>query len=125
MSKRRSPEQWRALLESFDRSSQTQPAFCSDYGISISTLQYQLRRKRSGSGNRDSEPASTPRLLEVTPINDLKTLTGAHDRTSQGGSLRVELSLESRAFTVDCRPDQFGVLLDEFSIFHDQREARR
>ena len=113
------------MLKAFECTSQTQSAFCLEHGLSISTLQYQLRRQRSGIHNPESKPPSTPELLEVTPISDGRSLPVPSPPVPANRSLRVELSLESRTVTVDCRPDQFAELLDGLSTFHDQREARR
>jgi hypothetical protein len=125
MSKRRSPEQWRSIMSAFECSSQTQSAFCSERGLTISSFQYQLRRHRSNKGNTKPEPSLATGLLEITPLSDRNCLSITSAANQPGRSIRVELSLESRAFTVDCRPDQFAELIDQFSTFHDLRGAKR
>ena len=112
-------------MRAFESSSQTQSAFCSERGLTISSFQYQLRRYRSTNSDTDSEPYAAPTLLEITPISDRENLAITPEFDLPSRSLRVELSLESRAFTVDCRPDQFAELIDQFSTFHDLRGAKR
>ena len=126
MSKRRSPEQWRSIMNAYESSNQTQSAFCSEQGLTISSFQYQLRRHRSTNSDSQPEPFSTaPALLEITPISDRENLAITPEFDPPRQPLRVELSLESRAFTVDYRPDQFAQLIDQFSTFHDLRGAKR
>lgn len=120
MSQRRSPEQWRALLSAFHHSGRTQSVFCSDHGLSVSSLQYQLRRERSRADNTEAEGSAAPRLLEIVP-------TDARDDANPARPdpvLRVECSLDSRRLCVECPSDQLGRLLGELSAFHQQREAR-
>ena len=120
MSKRRSPEQWRSILSAFRHSGQTQAQFCSEHGLPVPTLQYQLRRERSRSGDHGAEPSAMPQLLEVTPIHDLDIAPEESHRT-----LRVECSLDSRSVSIECQPGQVSELLAGLSTFHDQRTARR
>ena len=120
MSHRRSPEQWRALLSAFRRSDQTQADFCSDHGLSVSSLQYQLRRDRSGANEADAEESAAPRLLEIVPTDRRDDLRpGEPDPI-----LRVECSLDSRHLSIECAPDDLARLLAELSSFHRQRGAR-
>jgi len=116
MPQRRSPEQWSALLSAFHRSDQTQADFCSDHGLSVSSLQYQLRRSRSRANETETEETAPPRLLEIVP-------TDRRDEIRPGEPdpiLRVECSLDSPRLSIECPPDQLARL----SSFHEQREAR-
>ena len=120
MSQRRSPEQWRALVSAFHRSGQTQSDFCSDHGLSVSSLQYQLRRERSRADDTEAEGTAAPRLLEIVP-------TGARDDlrpAEPDPALRVECSLDSLSVSIECPPRHLARLLGELSAFHQQRKAR-
>lgn len=120
MSQRRSPEQWRALLSAFHHSGQSQSDFCSDHGLSVSSLQYQLRRERSRADNTEAEGSAAPRLLEIVPTDALNDPHHARPHPV----LRVECSLDSPHLSIECSPDRLAQLLGELSAFHQQRQAR-
>lgn len=56
---RRSVAQWRELMDRYQRSGESQAAFCKEVGIALST--FQLWRSRLGSAGRTEE------FVEVTP----------------------------------------------------------
>ena len=123
MSQRRSPKQWRLLLSAFHHSGQSQSGFCSDHGLSVSSLRYQLRRDRSrANGTVAKGAAVAPRLLEVVPP------VGRDDPRPSGAephpTLRVECSLDSPRLSIQCPPELLARLLGELSALHQQREAR-
>ena len=108
------------MLSAFHRSGQSQAGFCSEHGLSVSSLQYQLRRERSRPDDPGVEASSSPRLVEIMPVHDRDSLP-AEPRPA----LRVECSLDSPRVTIECPPGQLAQLLGGLSSFHDQREARR
>ena len=120
MSKRRCPEQWRALLSAFHRSGKKQVDFCSEHGLSVSSLQYQLRRERSRAIDPKVEDAPSPQLLEVRPMED------RDDRPAKSHpALRIECSVDSPRVAIECPPDQLPELLAGLSTFHTQQGSRR
>jgi len=119
MSKRRSPEQWRSILSAFHRSGQSQAEFCARKGLSLSTLQYQLRRERHRTGGKDAGEAATPQLLELALP---KGPSGLPEPC--GSALRVECSLDSPHVTIECPPGQLGPLLAELSALHQLHQDR-
>jgi len=54
---------WPALIRKFQRSGQTQAAFCERHGISVSNLQYHLKKTRA-SEEREIVPAGFVEVLE-------------------------------------------------------------
>ena len=127
MSIRRSPKQWRSILNAFHRSGQSQAQFCSEHELSIATFRYQLSRERSRSPIQEVEPSALPRLIEVTARKDLKLHSGSPSGSLSMSeqALRIELSLDSRALTLDCRPGQLVEVLDQLAAFHDHRKTPR
>jgi|SRR6056297_25317 len=116
MSTRRSPEQWRALLIAFHRSGKKQVDFCSEHGLSVSSLQYQLRRERSRANDTEAEGTAGPRLLEIIPADGRGDLHPA----GPDPALRVECSLDSPHVTIECPPGRLSELLAGLATFHDQ-----
>ena len=47
---RRSAEQWQEILQRFEHSSQTQPAFCAAEGLALSTFSLWRRKLNSSRG---------------------------------------------------------------------------
>lgn len=120
MSKRPSPEQWRSVLSTFHRSGQSQAGFCSEHGLSVSSLQYHLRRERFRAGDPKVEDAPSPQLLEVVPVED----RGGRPAKSHP-ALRIECSLDSPRVTIECPPGQLAELLTYLSTFHRQQGTGR
>jgi len=108
------------MLSAFHRSGKTQADFCSEHGLSVSSLQYQLRRERSRAIDPKVQSAPSPQLLEVRP-------TEGRDGRPAGShpALLVECSLDSPHVTVKCPPDQLPELLAGLSTFHTQQGSRR
>jgi hypothetical protein len=121
MSTRRSPQEWRSILSAFRHSGQTQAQFCSERGLPISSLRYQLRRERYRSGDHGADPSAMPQLLEVTPFDEAVGNRPAESHRT----LRFECSLDSRSVSIECQPGQISQLLAGLSTFHDQLTARR
>ena len=55
---------WTALVRKFQSSGQTQAAFCERHGISVSNLQYHLKKTRSSEG-REIVPAGFVEVIEA------------------------------------------------------------
>lgn len=60
MNQRKSLDQWRTILADYERSNQTQAAFCRRRHLALSTFQYHRQRERDNSGQ-------SQRLIEIRP----------------------------------------------------------
>ncbi len=81
---RRSAEQWREILQRFEHSGQTQPAFCAAEGLALSTFTLWRRKLNSSRG--------------MIPNNDAAMFVALPDSNIPGPSLAttqwdVELQL--------------------------------
>jgi hypothetical protein len=85
MPRKRTPRQWREILEAFDRSDLSQAEFCRRRGLALATFRY--RRARAAARPELSDP---PRVVELftTPA------------TSPIVELRVELDLPLGPVTI-------------------------
>lgn len=67
--RRRTREQWQALVAGWPRSGLTQAQYCARHGISLSSFQYWRARLRKAAkdlaSERRSDPAASVRLLPV------------------------------------------------------------
>ena len=85
MPRKRTPRQWREILEAFDRSDLSQAEFCRRRGLALATFRY--RRARAAARPELSDP---PRVVELF----------AEPATRSVGDLRLELDLPLGPVTV-------------------------
>lgn len=62
---RRSPTEWKTLIELYENSDLTQEAFCRKHGIAPSGLY--AWRKRLQNDPTSSSPTGAPTLIDITP----------------------------------------------------------
>ena len=70
---------WRAHVEAWRSSGQTQVAYCSEQGLSVKSLAYWLRRLRPEEGLEPSEPLT---LVAVRPELDSRSACAPHPALS-------------------------------------------
>jgi transposase-like protein len=62
---RRSAQQWKALVERYERGTATQARFCAREGVSVGALQYWRRRLREEAAGGDAAALAIARLVAV------------------------------------------------------------
>jgi len=119
MNQRKSLGQWRTILADYERSNQTQAAFCRRRGIALSSFQYHRHRQR-----HHGVPAQ--RLIEIRPVATMLAAPpcGAAASPTGGAELRIDIPLSSaRAVTLHCTlaqlPDVIALL--SLSSFRSDR----
>ena len=113
MNQRKSPDQWRTILADYERSNQTQAAFCRRRHLALSTFQYHRQRERDNGG-----PAQ--RLIEIRPAASAQTtlLCDASAATTLGNQeLRIEIPLSSScSVTLRCALDQVSEVIAQLAL---------
>ncbi len=71
---RRTPERWAKLVQDYERSGQSQRAFCAERGIGQSSLRYWRRRLEQGY---ETEDGSTPRRTRLIPVKLVEEAVGS------------------------------------------------
>jgi transposase-like protein len=95
-SMRRGPEQWRRLIERYERGTLTQARFCEREGIAPSTFQYWRRRLREEAGDCVA-PSGAERLVEVRVREEPREPAGTGLRIvlPSGLSIAVEAGFDA------------------------------
>ena len=127
MNQQKSLDQWRTILADYDRSNQTQAAFCRRRGIAPSSFHYHRKRQRG-----DGDPAQ--RLIEIRPASSelsapscIATTVAAESTTASAAvvpELRIEVPLSSTwAVTLHCTLAQLPEVISKLtsSSHHSDR----
>jgi len=83
--KRRSAVEWRQLIEAWRRSGLSQPVFCREHDVAVSTLQYWRRRLR------DEQVPAMPASAGVIDLGALGSHVDADNEASYGWSFELLL----------------------------------
>ena len=129
MNQRKSLDQWRTILADYDRSNQTQAAFCRRRGIAPSSFHYHRKRQRGGG-------AAAQRLIEIKTSPSTLTAPGCIATVVDGAAtaaptsittdpeLRIEVPLSSTwAVTLHCTLAQLPEVISKLtsSSHHSDR----
>ncbi len=85
---RRSPREWRALIQAFSHSGVTRSQFCTRHGVALSTFDWWRRRLRRASATRP-EPNTPP-----SPAKALFVEVAQEDKPMATVSARWDVELD-------------------------------
>ncbi len=96
---RRSAEQWREILQRFEHSGQTQPAFCAAEGLALSTFSLWRRKLNSSRGMIPNNDAA---MFVALPDSNIPgpSLATTHSKDCDNGRYLWDVELQLGADVV-------------------------